>query len=419
MSKDTASDKYRNCTANIPNSILRYFGAETRGDTLPVLDDYLEGQFRNVIVLVIGGMTEPVYCRNMDPEKPFRKHHLKLISPVFPSSDGTADNADKAAVQKLTPCKSIFGELNDAGIGTYDISPCADPETSGFQDILDTAKDLCGRPGQKLICAYWPYLNEILIRSGCSEQNGETRDYLEDIENRISLFMYNVKDTLLIITGDLPVMNDGGKECISGDGTITGDEALVPLIVFKDFFFLGTDVTPYVDEAFRRISKKYPWALKSMFDEHYEYVIEDVEGKKEFARYYTWDDKSSKRYAEGWDGELYIQRIIYDQESRIEYANEVKEVFDVRPDYGVDCHGWCLERFEFRSHVLGGYSAFVQAGDRCTGGSREFFFTPDMMSGTFGEFLDKNGELLSGAFGLDRDYMEKFEGLKEFLGFKE
>ena len=108
-----------------------------------------------------------------------------------------------------------------------------------------------------------------------------------------------------------------------------------------------------------------------------------------------------------------------DQRCYIESINDVKEVFDVRPDHGVDCHGWCLERFEFRSHVLGGYSAFVQAGDRCTGGSRTFFFTEDQMSGTFEEFLASNGELLSGAFGLDDEYMRGFKGLKEFLGFKE
>ncbi|MBQ1246797.1 MAG: hypothetical protein IIX95_02050, partial [Clostridiales bacterium] len=188
---------------------------------------------------------------------------------------------------------------------------------------------------------------------------------------------------------------------------------------FKDFYFLGTDVDAYVDDALKRLKKKYPWAKKSLFNKSYRYAIEDVDGKKKFIKYYDWNDGTFSRYDDDWDGELFIQEIMEDQESYITDANKVKDVFDVRPDAGVECHGWYLERFEFRSHVLGGYSAFVQAGDRCTGGSREFFFTPEQMSGTFEEFLESNGELLSGHFGLTRDYMEKFEGLKEFLGFKE
>lgn len=392
---------------NITDSILKYFGTETSGDTLPVLDDYLEREYRNVILLVIGGMAGPVYYWNMDLDKPFRKHQLKYLSPYNDA-------------QEPVSLKGITGKLKAAGIDTYDLSPCGSSGDVGFQDILDNAKEICGMHGCRFIYAYWPCLEEIIRKCGdCTERNEEIHGYLEDIENRISLFTNNMNDTLLIITGSLPATDADVNDGLSGGEKITGDEPSVPLIVFKDFFFLGTGVNDYVNEALRRLSKKYPWTDISISDKHYTYVIEDAEGKKEFVKYYTWDDNSSKRYAEGWDGELFIKSIICDQRSRIEHANEVKEVFDVMPDYGVDCHGWGLERFEFRSHVLGGYSAFVQAGDRCTGGSREFYFPPDVMSGTFKDFLDKNGELLSGAFGLDREYMEKFEGLKEFLGFKE
>ena len=56
-----------------------------------------------------------------------------------------------------------------------------------------------------------------------------------------------------------------------------------------------------------------------------------------------------------------------------------------------------------------------------SGAARPFerLFAPEQMNGTFEEFLDANRELLSGAFGLNKEYMEKFKGLREFLGFKE
>ena len=226
-------------------------------------------------------------------------------------------------------------------------------------------------------------------------------------------------DYIAVAIDDLTLIHTKKVKWVSSHGGVTEREMRVPVLIFKDFYFLGTDVDAYVDEALKRLKKMYPWAKKSLFNKSYRYAIEDVDGKKKFIKYYDWDDGTFSRYDDDWDGELFIQEIIQDQMSHITGANKVKDVLDVRPDAGVECHGWYLERFEFRLHVLGGYSAFVQAGDRSAGGSREFFFIPEQMSGTFSEFLDSNDELLSGHFGLTRDYMEKFEGLKEFLGFKE
>ena len=258
---------------------------------------------------------------------------------------------------------------------------------------------------------YWPCLEHIpVLNDQGTAESEEAKEILASVDESIGGFIEDMQDILLIVTGSI-AFKDGEE--------LPHDRMFVPLMAFRPRFFLGTDVEAYVDEAVRRLKKKYPWADKSMFSSQCSYKVEVEDGRKAFISYVDRYDGTFRRDDENWDGELFIKRIMIDQESRIQSANEIKEVLDVRPDYGVDCHGWCLERFEFRSHVLGGYSAFVQAGDRCTGGSREFFFAPDEMSGTFEEFLDKNGELLSGAFGLTRDYMERFKGLKEFLGFKQ
>lgn len=526
MKKHNTRTDYKKCIANIPNSILKYFGAEPAGDTLPLLDDYLDGEYRNIIVLVINGMGSSVTGWNMEHGNPVKRHHKVSICSVFPAAPAAAQASLMSGLQPCgharlgndaadepAPYKSVFDRLGEAGVKSYCISPENDPDLRSFQDVLDRAKSICSMPERKYIYASWPYLEPLLCRcgggSGISE---EVRECLTDIENRIVGFTEDMKDTLLVITADhghtdvetsdisdhpelldclermpsfesrmlmffvkdgresefcslfnefygedfklltkkdaldehlfgtgaengrfrsmlgdyiavatdgLSIVRGGDKSRVSGYGGISEDEIYVPFIVFRDFFFLGTDADAYVDEALRRLRNRYPWAVKSMFDKHESYSIEENDGRKEFVNYYTWDDNENKRYAEGWDGEFFIRKIINDNESWIERANEVSEVFDVRPDQGADCHGWCLERFEFRSHKLGGYSAFVQAGDRCTGGSRTFFFTPEQMSGTFEDFLESNAELLSGRFGLDADYMRQFKGLKEFLGFKE
>ena len=42
---------YKKCIANLPNSILKKFGAQTVGDTLPLLDKYLEKDYKNIVVI--------------------------------------------------------------------------------------------------------------------------------------------------------------------------------------------------------------------------------------------------------------------------------------------------------------------------------------------------------------------------------
>ena len=43
---------YKNCIANLPNSILKKFGVDTVGDTLPIADKYIEKNYKNIVVLL-------------------------------------------------------------------------------------------------------------------------------------------------------------------------------------------------------------------------------------------------------------------------------------------------------------------------------------------------------------------------------
>ncbi len=545
---------YENCVANLPNSILKYFGAEPAGSSSKLLDKYLKEDYKNIVLLVLDGLGCSILGWNAERMGFMRTHSVGNVNSVFPSATVAATTslmtglqpcehgwlgwdvyykdldqvvtvykntivgkkkqaADYFVAGTITPYKSIFDRLTEAGVKNYCVSPYGEEKAETFDEIIDKTKELCDQPDRKFIYAYWTSPDDIIHKyGGANEGHPKIREFIDDIQVRIEELTRNMNDTLLIVTADhghvdttvsqledypelmdcmerLPAIeprvatffikkgrkrefkklfNDiyKGKfdlltkeevlekklfgtgtehpkfrdmlgdyvavaiddvtlihtkkvKWLAAHGGITEREMYVPVMIFKKYYLLGTDADAYVDEALKRLKKKYPWAKKSLFHKNYRYTVEDVDGKKKFIKYYDWDDGTTKRYDDDWDGELFIQEIMEDQESYITYANEVKDVFDVRPHTGVQMHGWYLERFEFRSHVLGGYSAYVQAGDRSTGGSREFFFTPEQMSGTFAEFLDSNTELLSGHFGLTRDYMEKFEGLKEFLGFKE
>ena len=539
---------YKKCITGIPNSILKHYGAETAGDTLPELDRYLERGQKNVVVLLVDGMGTSIMYKTLEWRSTLQEHMVTKCDSVFPSTTvaattsvitglqpcghawlgwdnyykdidknvavfaSTVQNTNEPAAEynvpwTYTPYKSVVDRLNDIGVAAYVSSPFIEPNPDTLQKVLNRVDKLCREPGRKYIYAYWPQPDSVLHEYGCDSE--QAKKVTRDIERKIQKFADKMEDTLLIVTADhglidteisrlddheeimdclerLPTLEPRAanffvkkgrkrdfvrefkkvygehfmlltkKEVLErhlfgtiaehekfrdmlGDylavatdemslnftkgetwkamhGGISANEVKVPVIIYRDRFFLGYDVEEYISEALDRLKRIYPWASHERLDKLYSYAIEETSGKPEFVRYKHWDSKA-EREANGWDGELFIQMIVNDQKTHLEFMNDVKEVFDVRPDHGIELRGWYLESFEFRSHVLGGYSAFVQAGDRCTGGSRAFFFPPEIMEGTFEEFLDKNDELLSGAFGLDKEYMMNFKGLKEFLGF--
>ena len=182
-------------------------------------------------------------------------------------------------------------------------------------------------------------------------------------------------------------------------------------------FPYGYDVEKYIEKAIEKMQFTYPWAKRELFDNRYEYCIEKNNNRYQYVYYYTWSGNDKERYVLDVDGEGFINRIMWDQDYEMQEYNGVKDVFVVPGQSGKSSHGWYLERYEFRSHELGGYSVFCQAGDRVTGGSRTFFIPPSYFDGDYDEFLDKYIELVPPSFGFTRDELADIPELKKFLGF--
>ena len=182
-------------------------------------------------------------------------------------------------------------------------------------------------------------------------------------------------------------------------------------------FPYGYDVNAYIDKAFERMKELYPWATKEMFRKGWSYAIEQVDGKYQYVTYYKWEDGQIDREVLDCDGEGFIETIIGHHHSRIEYENPVVETFNV-PASCTYSDDWYLEIYRIQKHQLGGYSAYVQAGNRSAGGSRTFFIPPAYFKLPWEEFLDKYLDLVPpGPFYVGRTDLENAEGLKEFLGY--
>ncbi len=181
-------------------------------------------------------------------------------------------------------------------------------------------------------------------------------------------------------------------------------------------FPYGYDVDKYIDKAIEKMAYTYPWVKKEILDKRYEYVIEKINNSYQYAYIYHWSDSSEKTILK-IDGEKFIEQIMWDQEHVVQEYNKIKDVFVVPGQSGKILHGWHLENYEFRSHKLGGYSVFCQAGDRVTGGSRTFFIPPSYFDGDYDEFLDKYIELVPSSFGFTREELANIPELKKFLGY--
>ena len=182
-------------------------------------------------------------------------------------------------------------------------------------------------------------------------------------------------------------------------------------------FPYGYDVNAYIDKAYEQMKADFPWATREMIAEHTNLGIEKIGDDYQYVSYYSQNDGTLKPYPEDIDCEEFLHRLASGRDWELERANPVKEKIDVPATNR--CSGdWFLEIYRIQKHELGGYSAYVQAGNRSAGGSRTFFIPASYFKLSWEEFLDKYLELVPpGPFYVDRNDLENAEGLKEFLGF--
>lgn len=184
----------------------------------------------------------------------------------------------------------------------------------------------------------------------------------------------------------------------------------------EEKFKFGTDINVYLEKAFNNVKKDYRWLDKKMLKNSWRYDIRKVDGDLEFVRKYRNESKYSVFDVES--AERFIECVEYDYQSAALQANEA--VANYEPHFGhIKLHGWNLERYVFYKLKSGDYKVSVTAGDRVTGGSRDFFITPSCFEAkTYGEFLDRYLKIVPGySFGLGKKELLPDKDLKKFLGY--
>ena len=181
-------------------------------------------------------------------------------------------------------------------------------------------------------------------------------------------------------------------------------------------FKFGMDIESYLEKAYENVKKDYRWFDRKMAEEYSQFAIKKVSGDWEFVRKY----KGNKKYyvCDCPTAEKFIEMVECAYQEAALRANPVVDEYKV--SFGsIEIQGWYLEKYIFYKLRSGDYKVSVQAGDRVTGGGRDFFITPHCFeTESYEEFLDRYLEIVpAGSFGLGKEELLPDEKLKKFLGY--
>ena len=235
---------YENCGLNVISSIVRYFGAENRHQTLPALDALLsEGKYRNVVLFLLDGMGMDALAHDCRADSFFNIHIWRELSAVYPSTTTAATTAietdyapgehgwlgwslyfheidrmvdiflnrvsgektlaaDYPVADTYLPLHPVFDRLNQLeNIHSDDISPFGPVPYPQLSDITEALVKGCSEEGRHFYYAYWMDPDKTMHEHGVYSE--EVCQKIQGLETYIQQLADALpEDTLLLVTAD-------------------------------------------------------------------------------------------------------------------------------------------------------------------------------------------------------------------------
>ncbi len=232
---------YENSIVNLACSILAHYGIESENPTLPLADAVLSHRYRNIVLILLDGMGYHSVKEHLHKDSFLNKHFLGTYSSTFPPTTVAATTAVESGLcpsqsgwlgwtgyfpelernmvyffgfdpdtgediggrdcaKKLRPYINIREKIREKGYGAHYIAPFVEPYPSDFTFFLEEVKLLCEMKGEKFIYAYWDEPDHTMHDEGVhTEHIGEI---MREIEEKLSHFVTDLNDTLVLITAD-------------------------------------------------------------------------------------------------------------------------------------------------------------------------------------------------------------------------
>lgn len=229
---------YDRSLLSLAASVLKHFDRPTEHATLPELDEMLEKNYKNVVLMLFDGMGVSTLEKHL-PEDSFLRRNMRCtISSVFPatttaatvsvetgmspiehgwlgwslyfgeldenvslfpntiSGTGGRPAADYNVARRFLPYEDIFDKVYCA----VRVSPFSSFKSKSVDDICDTVKDLCQKPGRKYIYTYWNQPDYDMHDLGTADER--ITALMREINSRVEAMASGLRDTLLIVTAD-------------------------------------------------------------------------------------------------------------------------------------------------------------------------------------------------------------------------
>ena len=242
---------YDNSIMSITNSLLKYYGVKPHHATLPLADELLAKDYKNVVLLLMDGMGVNVLERSL-PENAFLRKHIKTeLSSVYPCTttaattsvltgrtpaehgwigwscyfkevdkcidlfsnleSGTESPAsDENQPYKYMPYDNILSVIGD-NVKTCAVWPYTEYFADTMEGICEHIKNLCGNDERKFIYAYHAQpdhdIHDFGVDSDCIKQ------MLLNDNNQLEALVNSLSDTLFLITADHG-MKDITMKCV-------------------------------------------------------------------------------------------------------------------------------------------------------------------------------------------------------------
>ena len=294
---ETLYPDYRNCIANLPNSVMKAFGVEPAGETLTLLDGFLKNTYKNVVVILLDGMGMNILEQNLEEDGFFRSHLAGVYSSVFPPTTVAATTsvmsglqpcrhgwlgwdcyypqidrnvtvftnqlqytktpaADYNVARRYTEYESVFDRFQKQGKKAYTVMPFAPPYPDSFRKISRRIRLLCRRPGRKYIYAYWPEPDHTMHRNGCCDE--VSVQTVRALEKQVQALCKGLKNTLVVVTADHGHI-DSENICLADYPSLTN--CLVRMASIEpralNFFVKEGMKEPFAEEFNRLFGKDY------------------------------------------------------------------------------------------------------------------------------------------------------------------
>ena len=290
---------FSNGVGNISATLAEFLHAPNQDPVLPVLQEALSRDYKNVVYLCFDGLGIYPMERGLGKNDLLRKHTVQVLTSTFPS---TTTNATRTLMTNRLPLEhGWFGwslhfpklERNvdiflrqdsltrervrpqdypiDQGTYYFDQSQTERHIHTVFPDYIPVTnrkgnrtfrtlgefwqalEESCREAGPGFVYGYCPEPDAVMHQQGVSSP--QAREVMGEISRGIQNFLKTVKDTLLIVSAD------HGQVDIAGYVDLYGDEKLMGML--KTYPFLEARAPAFL------VKPQYRREFESYFQEKY------------------------------------------------------------------------------------------------------------------------------------------------------